>query len=159
MQYGSGSRPAWIRSEENGVPSQRRGGGSSGGSGNSQSSSYQNMPSSYQAPQLPSGGTYEQRQTHVVEDALRTNVQAETTAGNVLTQLEAQRNQLQRADDDAWAMREDVARAQRELRELQAKTWKKKRRLYAVIGALSFVDAMLFFRIVQCGGSFFCRRY
>mmetsp|Transcript_34021 Transcript_34021/g.81434 ORF Transcript_34021/g.81434 Transcript_34021/m.81434 type:complete len:159 (-) Transcript_34021:175-651(-) len=158
MQYGSGSRPAWIRSEENGVPSQRR--GASSGSGNSQSSSYQNMttPSpSYQAPQL--SGAYEQRQTRVVEDAVRTNVEAETTAGNVLTQLEAQRNQLQRADDDAWAMREDVARAQRELRELQQKTWEKKRRLYAVIGALSFVDAMLFFRIVQCGGSFFCRRY
>ena len=154
MQYGSGSRPAWIRSEENGVPSQRRG---ASASGNSQSS-YQNMTtSSYQAPQL--SGTYEQRQTQVVEDAVRTNVEAETTAGNVLTQLEAQRNQLQRADDDAWAMREDVARAQRELRELQQKTWEKKRRLYAIIGALSFVDAMLFFRIVRCGGSFFCRRY
>ena len=56
-------------------------------------------------------------------------------------------------------MRTNVANAQRELKELQQKAWLKKRRLYGIIGLLSVVDLGLFLRIVQCGGSFFCRRY
>ena len=88
---------------------------------------------------------------------MRTHVAAETTANTVLATLHAQRQQLQNANDDTWQMRTNVANAQRELRELQAKAWKKKQRLYIIIGILGFVDLMLFFRIVQCGGSFFCR--
>ena len=94
-----------------------------------------------------------------MEDAMRTHVTAETTANNVLAKLHAQRHQLQNANDDTWEMRQNVATAQRELKELQQKAWAKKRRLYGIIGLLSAVDLMLFFRIVQCGGSFFCRHY
>jgi nuclear transport factor 2 (NTF2) superfamily protein len=86
-------------------------------------------------------------------------LQAETTANTVLATLHAQRQQLQNANDDTWAMRTNVALAQRELKELQQKAWAKKRKLYVIIGMLAFVDLMLFFRIVQCGGSFFCRRW
>ena len=86
-------------------------------------------------------------------------LQAETTANTVLATLHGQRQQLQNANDDTWQMRTNVALAQRELKDLQHKAWLKKRRLYGVIGVLGFVDLMLFVRIVQCGGSFFCRRW
>ncbi|KAL9180223.1 hypothetical protein ACHAXT_008193 [Thalassiosira profunda] len=146
MAYGSG-RPDWARSDmEDGVPARRH---------NSGNGSYQH--SSYQAPQMQ--GTYSEQQTGVVEDAVRTHIQAETTANNVLETMQAQRQQLQNANEDTWNMRTNVANAQRELRELQQKAWKKKQRLYAIIGMLGAVDLLLFLRIVQCGGSFFCRRY
>ncbi|KAL7552987.1 hypothetical protein ACHAWF_016227 [Thalassiosira exigua] len=160
MAYGSG-RPNWARGDvENGVPSRRnvaspdsagsyqRGGGGGGGV----------VDSGYQPPQM-TGTAYAEQQTGVVEDTLRTHIQAETTATNVLEKMHAQREQLQNANDDTWQMRTNVANAQRELKELQVKAWKKKQRLYIIIGLLSFVDLMLFLRIVQCGGSFFCRRY
>lgn len=159
MAYGSG-KPAWARGGndvEDGVPSRR----SNANSGNS-SGSYQRGGDGqygYQPPQLSGTTTYAEQQTHVVEDAMRTHVQAETTANTVLATLHAQRQQLQNANDDTWQMRTNVANAQRELKELQQKAWKKKQRLYVIIGMLAFVDTMLFLRIVQCGGSFFCRRY
>jgi len=90
---------------------------------------------------------------------MRTQIQAETTATTILDTMVQQKQQLQNANDDTWAMRTNVANAQRELKELQQKAWKKKQRLYVIIGLLGTVDLVLFFRIVQCGGSFFCRRY
>ena len=153
MAYGSG-RPDWARNDvEDGVPRNRNSGNSLSGGG-----SYQNSNNNYQPPQLKNA-TYQDQQTNILEDATRTHVAAETTANTVLATLHAQRQQLQNANDDTWQMRTNVANAQRELRELQAKAWKKKQRLYIIIGILGFVDLMLFFRIVQCGGSFFCRRY
>ena len=90
---------------------------------------------------------------------MTSSFQAETTANTVLATLHAQRQQLQNANDDTWQMRTNVTLAQRELKELQQKAWLKKRRLYGIISALAFVDLILFLRIVQCGGSFFCRRW
>ena len=158
MAYGSG-KPAWARGDvEDGVKRRTNGNnsGNSAGGGSYQRGGDNN--NNYQPPQL-TGTTFAEQQTNVVEDAMRTHVQAETTANTVLATLHAQRQQLQNANDDTWQMRTNVANAQRELRELQAKAWKKKQRLYIIIGILGFVDTMLFFRIVQCGGSFFCRRY
>lgn len=158
MAYGSG-KPAWARGDvEDGVKRRTNGNnsGNSAGGGSYQRGGDNN--NNYQPPQL-TGTTFAEQQTNVVEDTMRTHVQAETTANTVLATLHAQRHQLQNANDDTWQMRTNVANAQRELRELQAKAWKKKQRLYIIIGILGFVDTMLFFRIVQCGGSFFCRRY
>ncbi|KAL7523606.1 hypothetical protein ACHAXR_000253 [Thalassiosira sp. AJA248-18] len=133
MAYGSG-KPAWARGGdvEDGIPNRRsnansgnsngsyqRGGGESGGG---------QQQYGYQPPQVT--GTYAEQQTQVVDDTMRTHVQAETTANNVLGILSAQRQQLQNANDDTWAMRTNVAAAQRELKELQQKAWKKKQRLY-----------------------------
>lgn len=159
MQYGSG-KPAWARGGdvEDGVPKSRRGNNTNSGNSNGSYQRGEGGSYSYQPPQL-TAGTYAEGQTQVVEDAMRTHVQAETSANTVLATLEAQRQQLQNANDDTWQMRQNVATAQRELKELQTKAFKKKQKLYAVIGMLSFVDVMLFLRIVQCGGSFFCRRY
>jgi hypothetical protein len=167
MAYGSG-RPAWGGGgdvEEGGL-SRRTPHNSNGSinnnSNNNNNGSYQqggarSYQSNYQAPQL--SGTYAEQQSQIMEDAMRTHVAAETTANNVLAKLHAQRHQLQNANDDTWQMRQNVATAQRELKELQQKAWAKKRRLYGIIGLLSAVDLMLFLRIVQCGGSFFCRNY
>ena len=163
MAYGSG-KPTWARGDaEDGIPNRRPNSGSGNSSGSYQhggggggDSSY-----SYQPPQPQVTGTmmYADQQSQVVEDTMRTHVQAETAANNVLSTLHAQRQQLQNANDDTWQMRTNVANAQRELKELQQKAWKKKQRLYMIIGLLGFVDFTLFLRIVQCGGSFFCRRY
>lgn len=161
MVYGSG-RPAWGGGDVEDGGLSRRTPHSSNGSinNNNNNGSYQQgggYQSNYQAPQL-SGG-YAEQQTQIMEDAMRTHVNAETNANNVLAKLHAQRHQLQNANDDTWEMRKNVATAQRELKELQQKAWAKKRRLYGIIGLLAVVDLMLFLRIVQCGGSFFCRHY
>mmetsp|Transcript_24482 Transcript_24482/g.41922 ORF Transcript_24482/g.41922 Transcript_24482/m.41922 type:complete len:155 (-) Transcript_24482:268-732(-) len=154
MVYGSG-KPAWGRGGdvEDGMRQRSPNSGNSNGS-------YQrgDYAANYQPPQLATG-TYAEQQTHVVEDTMRTQIQAETTATTILDTMVQQKQQLQNANDDTWAMRTNVANAQRELKELQQKAWKKKQRLYVIIGLLGTVDLVLFFRIVQCGGSFFCRRY
>lgn len=171
MAYGSG-QPAWSSRggdvEEGGGLSRRTPHNSNGSinnnnnngsyqqGGNSSGSGY-NYQSNYQAPQL--SGKYAEQQTQVMEDALRTHVTAETTANNVLAKLHAQRHQLQNANDDTWEMRQNVATAQRELKELQQKAWAKKKRLYMIIALLAAADLTLFLRIVQCVGSFFCRHY
>lgn len=175
MAYGSG-QPTWSSRggdvEEGGGLSRRTPHNSNGSinnnnnnnnnngsyqqGGNSSGSGY-NYQSNYQAPQL--SGKYAEQQTQVMEDAMRTHVTAETTANNVLAKLHAQRHQLQNANDDTWEMRQNVATAQRELKELQQKAWAKKKRLYMIIALLAAADVTLFLRIVQCGGSFFCRHY
>jgi hypothetical protein len=108
----------------------------------------------YQPPQL----SYAEQQSQVVEDSLRTYVRVENATSNVLLTLQMQRQQLQKANDDTWKIRSNAIKAQQQLKELQQKAWKKKQCLYAVIVMLSFVDYILFARIVHCGGSFFCRR-
>lgn len=159
MAYGSG-KPSWSRGDfEDGVPTRRHHSGNSAASGSYQHGAAGGETNNYQPPQLTTTGKYTEQQTNIVEDTMRTHVAAETTANTVLATLHAQRQQLQNANDDTWQMRTNVAAAQRELRELQKKAWQKKQRLYIIIGILGFVDVILFFRIVQCGGSFFCRRY
>ena len=49
-----------------------------------------------------------------------------------------------------------AARAKATLRDLQAKYRARKRKLYGVISLLGLVDALLFYRIASCRGSFFC---
>eukprot|EP00573_Skeletonema_grethae_P002794 CAMPEP_0201689392 /NCGR_PEP_ID=MMETSP0578-20130828/2999_1 /ASSEMBLY_ACC=CAM_ASM_000663 /TAXON_ID=267565 /ORGANISM="Skeletonema grethea, Strain CCMP 1804" /LENGTH=127 /DNA_ID=CAMNT_0048174025 /DNA_START=65 /DNA_END=445 /DNA_ORIENTATION=+ len=127
MAYGSG-RPAWGGGDVEDGGLSRRTPHNSNGSINTNNGSYQqgggggrSYQSNYQAPQL--SGTYAEQQTQVMEDAMRTHVNAETAANNVLAKLHAQRHQLQNANDDTWEMRQNVATAQRELKELQQKAW------------------------------------
>lgn len=173
MEYGSG-KPSWARGggggdscdvEDGGIRTRRRSpvvGG--GGTGSAASSSYQQQQqqqtsnNNYQPPQLVVGNAYVEQQTNMIEDIARTNIQVETNANNLLSTLYGQRQQLQAANDNTWQMRSNVVCAQRELKELQHKAFIKKQQLYIIIAVLSLVDIGLFCRIVQCGGSFFCRK-
>lgn len=108
----------------------------------------------YQPPKL----SYAEQQSQIVEDSMRYYMQAENVASNVILSLQMQRQQLQKANDDTWKIRSNAIKAQQQLKELQQKAWKKKQCLYAIIAILSFVDYVLFVKLVECGGSFFCRR-
>lgn len=163
--FGSG-KPAWGRSgddphNDGGESGLNRRNNAGSGNGSDAGGSYQrggpDGNNNYQAPQFT--GTYADQQTQVVEDTMRNQIQAETSAGNVMASMQAQKNQLENARDDVWGMRVCTAQAKRELAELQSKARKKKKRLYVFIGILGSLDFLLLMRIFQCGGSFFCRRY
>ena len=111
---------------------------------------------SYQQGTYQPPTSYAEKQTEVLTDAVRTQYQAEGTANAVLTRMTDQRNQLTEAHENVWQMRHATEKAKRELQELNNKYRKKKFRLYVTIAALGFMDLLLFFRILQCRGGFFC---
>ncbi len=111
---------------------------------------------SYQAGGYQPPVHYASDQTHMLEDTTRAYHQADDTAGNVLTQMTAQRQQLESAHDSVWQMRQATEKAKREIEELHAKYRSKKNRLYAMIAAVAVTDLLLLFRLIQCRGSFFC---
>ena len=119
------------------------------GSGNaSQFNSYQH---GYQPPVF-----YAEHQTQTLEDTTKTYHQAEETSGHVLNQLQIQRNQLLNTHENVDNIKQISEIAKRELEELKRKYREKKQRLYLWIAILSITDALLFFRIIQCHGNFYC---
>lgn len=120
---------------------------------NNRFSSYQ-QGGSYQPPNTSTA--YAQQQTDTLTDTVKTQYEAEGTANAVLTRMTEQRHQLTGANDDVWHMRAATEQTKRELRELHNKYRQKKLRLYATIAMLGFTDLLLFLRIVQCRGGFFC---
>mmetsp|Transcript_12478 Transcript_12478/g.20721 ORF Transcript_12478/g.20721 Transcript_12478/m.20721 type:complete len:142 (+) Transcript_12478:233-658(+) len=125
--------------------SYQQGGGPSGAAGGGTGGSY-----------TPPGRTYAEQQTNVIQDSVKTQYQAEEKANTVLSQMHAQRHQLHGAHDDVWKMREATEKAKREIADLNTKMQRKKHKLYGIIAMLSLVDFLLFLRIVQCRGGFFC---
>jgi hypothetical protein len=99
---------------------------------------------------------YASDQTKTLEDATKTLYQTDETAGSVLQKMTAQRQQIGSASDNVWEMRQATEAAKREILMLQQKYRQKKRNLYALIALLSVTDLLLFFRILQCKGNFFC---
>eukprot|EP00816_Leptocylindrus_hargravesii_P001089 CAMPEP_0196813750 /NCGR_PEP_ID=MMETSP1362-20130617/38843_1 /TAXON_ID=163516 /ORGANISM="Leptocylindrus danicus, Strain CCMP1856" /LENGTH=164 /DNA_ID=CAMNT_0042190111 /DNA_START=9 /DNA_END=503 /DNA_ORIENTATION=+ len=162
--YGSGA-PLWGNGESLSAPANKHGGadGSGGGSYKSYQDSgavdsrlpRQGNAYMYRAPTLE-GGTYQEQQSHLVEDSLKTNYEAEGTAAAVLSQMTTQRYQLKAAHDDVWEMREATEKAKRELADMHAKSRKKKQRLQMIIAVLAVTDTFLLLRLLRCGGSFFC---
>ena len=114
------------------------------------------MGYNYQPPQQLS---YAEQQSQIAEDSMYAYIRADDSANTILTTLQIQRQQLQKANDDTWTIRNNTIKTQKELKELQQKAWKKKQCLYLVIAVLVCVDTLLFVRLVHCGGSFICRRY
>jgi chlorite dismutase len=106
---------------------------------------------------VPPGKSYADQQTNVLSETVKTQYQTENTANAVLQQMNAQRQQIQGADEDVWDMRNATDETKRELRELQEKYQARKRKLYVYIAVLGLVDLLLFLRILRCRGSFFCR--
>lgn len=109
-----------------------------------------------QSYQNSTSGGYAEQQTATVEDTMKAHYEAEGTAAAVMSQLNTQRHQLQRAHDDVGDTRMKGEQAKRELDELINKVRRKKRRLQVIIAMLATADLLLFLRIAQCGGSFFC---
>lgn len=107
---------------------------------------------------VPPGQQYAESQTNVIADAVKTQYESENTANAVLEQLNAQRQQIQTANEDVWDMRHATDQTKRELRDLQDKYRARKRKLYMYIAVLGAVDFLLFLRLLRCGGSFFCRQ-
>jgi hypothetical protein len=105
---------------------------------------------------VPPGKTFAEQQTHVLSETVKTQYHAEETANAVMTQLHAQRQQIQGANDNVWDMRQATEQTKKELRDLQAKYRAKKLRLYFWIALLGTVDFLLFVRLLKCRGSFFC---
>lgn len=121
---------------------QQGGGGVGGGGGGG---------GSYQPP-----ATFADQQTDTLTDTVKTQYQAEGTANAVLTRMTEQRHQLSGAHDNVSEMRTATEKARLELQQLHSKYREKKFRLYVTIAALGLTDLLLFFRIVQCRGGFFC---
>lgn len=105
---------------------------------------------------VPPGKSYADQQTNILSETVQTQYQAENTANVVLSQMNAQRQQLQGANDDVWDMRNATEETKRELRDLHEKYRARKRKLYTYIAILAVSDVLLFFRIARCRGSFFC---
>jgi len=110
-----------------------------------------NHYSSYQT-----GGTISEQQNNTLQDTTTAYYQADDTANHVLERLSAQRTQLEHATGHVDGMQNATAQAQLEMRELRKKIMEKKQRLYFVIGMLTITDLFLFWRIVHCGGNFYC---
>eukprot|EP00540_Astrosyne_radiata_P022065 CAMPEP_0116837668 /NCGR_PEP_ID=MMETSP0418-20121206/8779_1 /TAXON_ID=1158023 /ORGANISM="Astrosyne radiata, Strain 13vi08-1A" /LENGTH=127 /DNA_ID=CAMNT_0004467573 /DNA_START=93 /DNA_END=476 /DNA_ORIENTATION=- len=121
-----------------------------GGGGSPTATPYQSYQNS------PPGKTYAEQQTNVLQDTVKTQYEADSTAANVLSQMHQQRQQLQGTRDDVMGMRTATAQAKQELTEIYDRNRRKKRRLYFIIAVLSIVDLALIIRIIQCHGSFFC---
>lgn len=115
---------------------------------------------SYQHSYAPPAvsGSFAQQQTQIIEDTMKTHYETEATSAAVLSQMRQQRQQLQGAQSNAWEMREAAEKAKRDLTSMAAKQRRKKLKLQMIAGALALIDLILFLRLIQCGGSFFCKR-
>lgn len=161
MVYGSGA-PLWGKNGESLIGQHEQ--HHSSILNNRGGTSYQQQPGSstggsYQPPKQQTGLAYAEQQTHIMEDTMRKQYETEGIAQTVLSQMTTQRQQLQGAHDNVWEMREATEKAKRELMDLQVKWRAKKRRLQMIIVVLGMIDFLLFIRLVQCGGSFFCRHH
>jgi hypothetical protein len=126
----------------------------SGNAGNSNTSTkpwFSSYQSGYQPPVH-----YANDQTSTLQETTKTYYQADETAGNVLNKMTMQRSQLESAHGSVWEMRQATAAAKRQIEELLNKNRLKKQRLYLMIAAVGLADLLLFFRLLQCRGSFFC---
>ena len=83
----------------------------------------------------------------------------EATSAAVLSQLKAQRGQLKGAHENVWEMRQAAEKAKTDISSMIKKARQKKMRLQAIATILASIDFLLLIRLIQCGGSFFCRRY
>lgn len=115
---------------------------------------------SYQHSYAPPAvsGSFAQQQTQIIEDTMKTHYETEATSAAVLSQMRQQRQQLQGAQSNVWEMREAAEKAKRDLTSMAARQRKKKLKLQIIAGALALIDLILFLRLIQCGGSFFCKR-
>lgn len=107
--------------------------------------------SGYQPPVF-----YASDQTAILNDTTKTFYQTDEVAGRVLDQLTSQRQQILHAGDDVFQMQNTAQIAKKELETLRMKYRRKKQQLYMWIAVLSITDLLLFLRMIQCHGNFYC---
>jgi molecular chaperone GrpE (heat shock protein) len=99
---------------------------------------------------------YAKDQTTVLEDTTRTYYETDETANKVLNTLLSQRQQLQNTDATIHNMHSTTQQVSKEIELLRKKYKQKKQQLYMYIAALSIIDILLFLRMIQCHGNFYC---
>ena len=99
---------------------------------------------------------YATDQTSILQDTTRTFYETDETAHKVLHTLVSQRQQLQQTDATIHEMHSTTQQVSKEIELLKKKYRQKKRQLYIYIAALSVVDILLFLRMIQCHGNFYC---
>jgi predicted nucleic acid-binding Zn-ribbon protein len=115
-----------------------------------------NNKQGHQFTSYQQGVYYASDQTNTLHDTTKTMYETDEAASNVLHKMTAQRQQIEGAHENVWEMRKTTETAKREIQELQSKYLRKKARLYAMIVVLGVTDLLLFFRIIQCHGNFYC---
>ena len=61
------------------------------------------------------------------------------------------------AHGNVWEMRQAAEKAKKDISSLIQKARKKKLKLQFIAAGLAAIDFILFMRLLQCGGSFFCK--
>lgn len=148
MSFGSGNGSPYSGNEQR----------NQDGLSNRYSSPYQKSGSGGGGYNPPSNVSYAQQQTAVMEDTMRTHYETEATSAAVLAQMRTQRGQLQGAHDNVWEMRQAAEKAREDISIMAKKVRRKKMRLQMVAAFLAVLDFILFVRLIQCGGSFFCKK-
>jgi chromosome segregation ATPase len=118
---------------------------------NSNASNSNSSNNNYQPPVF-----YAADQTQTLTDTTQAFHQADETAGHVLSSLQHQRHQIANAHDSAQSVKRATEHAKKELETLRMKYRERKLKLYMAISVLAILDTVLFVRIVQCRGNFFC---
>jgi hypothetical protein len=122
------------------------------GGGNSSTNTATTNSFGYQPPSI----LYANDQTSILEDTSKTYYQVDEVAGRVLNQLTLQRQQILHAGEDVYQMQHTADMAKNALETLRTKYRHKKQRLYMWIAILSVADILLFLRMIQCHGNFYC---
>jgi molecular chaperone GrpE (heat shock protein) len=99
---------------------------------------------------------YAKDQTTILEDTTRAYYETDETANKVLNTLLSQRQQLQNTDTTIHNMHSTTQQVSKEIELLRKKYKQKKQQLYMYIAALSIIDILLFLRMIQCHGNFYC---
>ena len=99
---------------------------------------------------------YAQDQTSILHDTTRTYYETDDTANKVLHTLVSQRQQLQNTDTTIHHMHSTTQQVSKEIDVLKQKYIQKKRQLYIYIVGLTLLDVLLFVRMIQCHGNFYC---
>lgn len=71
--------------------------------------------------------------------------------------MQTQRQQLNGANNNVWEMRQNAEKAKEDITVMVKRARQKRRKLQIIAIGLALIDFFLLVRLLQCGGSFFCR--
>tara|TARA_B110000971_G_C19643294_1_gene334444 strand:- start:46 stop:435 length:390 start_codon:yes stop_codon:yes gene_type:complete len=101
--------------------------------------------------------SYQQTAHNSVEATIATNSEAQATAAQTLATMERQREKLLNAHHDMDGINQAMDETKASLKLLQHKHWLRRKKLHLTIGFLVCCNVVALYRLVKCGGSFWCR--